>query len=141
VEHDGAELSLAEQVRWLRWNVVERHVERDEARRELRHLRDLGDRQQSEALRYVAGAFDRLRTRVATVNAVDVLIAHQRRDSASCLCGWAELGLSHAAHQVAMLADAGHLCSSAACDRCGRACVPVERSDDEVRCANCDGWD
>jgi hypothetical protein len=38
-----------------------------------------------------------------------VLIAHQRRDNRSCLCGWAELGKSHAGHQVAMLREAGVL--------------------------------
>jgi hypothetical protein len=32
-----------------------------------------------------------------------VLVAHQRFDIGSCLCGWAELGKSHAGHQVAML--------------------------------------
>jgi hypothetical protein len=34
---------------------------------------------------------------------VDVLIAHQRRDSESCICGWAELGKSHSRHQEAMV--------------------------------------
>ena len=29
---------------------------------------------------------------------VDVFVYHFRRDSASCGCGWAELGRSHAAH-------------------------------------------
>lgn len=38
-----------------------------------------------------------------------VLIAHQRLDIRSCLCGWAELGLSHAAHQVDELRRAGLL--------------------------------
>lgn len=38
-----------------------------------------------------------------------VLIAHQRRDVGSCLCGWAELGRSHAGHQVAALREAGVL--------------------------------
>ena len=38
-----------------------------------------------------------------------ILISHQRRDVGSCLCGWAELGKSHAGHQVAMLRDAGLL--------------------------------
>lgn len=38
-----------------------------------------------------------------------VLIAHQRLDVGSCLCGWAELGKSHAGHQVAMLSAAGVL--------------------------------
>lgn len=36
-----------------------------------------------------------------------VLVAHQRRDLGSCLCGWSELGKSHPRHQVAMLREAG----------------------------------
>lgn len=38
-----------------------------------------------------------------------ILIAHQRRDYRSCLCGWSELGKSHPGHQVAMLREAGLL--------------------------------
>lgn len=38
-----------------------------------------------------------------------ILVAHQRRDHRSCLCGWAELGRSHARHQVAALRAAGLL--------------------------------
>ena len=38
-----------------------------------------------------------------------ILVAHQRRDISSCLCGWAELGKSHPGHQVAMLREAGLL--------------------------------
>jgi hypothetical protein len=38
-----------------------------------------------------------------------ILIAHQRRDVGSCLCGWSELGRTHAGHQVKMLAEAGVL--------------------------------
>jgi hypothetical protein len=38
-----------------------------------------------------------------------ILIAHQRRDVGSCLCGWSELGKSHAGHQVAKLREAGLL--------------------------------
>jgi hypothetical protein len=45
----------------------------------------------------------------APTTAVDVLIAHQRRDAGSCLCGWAELGRSHAAHQADALREAGLL--------------------------------
>lgn len=41
--------------------------------------------------------------------AEQVLVAHQRLDIRSCLCGWAELGKSHARHQVAMLGEAGVL--------------------------------
>lgn len=41
--------------------------------------------------------------------AESVLIAHQRHTSDSCLCGWRDLGRSHAAHQVAMLRRAGVL--------------------------------
>lgn len=44
-----------------------------------------------------------------TAEAVLILVAHQRYDITGCLCGWAELGKSHAAHQVAMLAEAGLL--------------------------------
>lgn len=38
-----------------------------------------------------------------------ILISHQRRDAGSCLCGWAELGKSHAGHQVEQLRAAGLL--------------------------------
>lgn len=38
-----------------------------------------------------------------------ILVAHQRHDIQSCLCGWAQLGASHAAHQVDMLRRAGVL--------------------------------
>jgi hypothetical protein len=38
-----------------------------------------------------------------------LLIAHQRMDAGSCLCGWAELGKSHAAHQADELARLGLL--------------------------------
>jgi hypothetical protein len=37
----------------------------------------------------------------------EVLAAHQRQNSSSCLCGWAELGRSHPAHQAAALTAAG----------------------------------
>lgn len=45
----------------------------------------------------------------ADVTAEVILIAHQRRDIGSCLCGWSELGRSHAGHQVAMLREAALL--------------------------------
>jgi hypothetical protein len=38
-----------------------------------------------------------------------LLIAHQRMDAGTCLCGWAKLGKSHAAHQADELARAGLL--------------------------------
>ena len=38
-----------------------------------------------------------------------LLVAHQRRDSGSCLCGWSELGKSHAAHVAVVLDVAGAL--------------------------------
>ena len=38
-----------------------------------------------------------------------VLVAHQRRNSASCLCGWSELGRSHAGHVAEMLDAVGAL--------------------------------
>lgn len=37
----------------------------------------------------------------------DVLVAHQRHNLRSCLCGWDALGKSHAEHQAAMLVEAG----------------------------------
>lgn len=43
-----------------------------------------------------------------------ILIAHQRRDSGSCLCGWSELGKSHAGHQAAELRKAGLLAPDSA---------------------------
>lgn len=42
-----------------------------------------------------------------------ILIAHQRRDVGSCLCGWAELGKSYAGHQAAELRAAGLLVQDA----------------------------
>lgn len=41
--------------------------------------------------------------------AAAVLVAHQRRDDTSCLCGWAELGRSHAEHVAWVLDSAGAL--------------------------------
>lgn len=41
--------------------------------------------------------------------ATAILVAHQRRDFGSCLCGWDDLGRSHPQHQVAMLREAGLL--------------------------------
>ena len=51
-----------------------------------------------------------------TVSAIAeaVLVAHQRYDIWGCLCGWSELGKSHAAHQVKMLAEAGALAADSA---------------------------
>lgn len=41
--------------------------------------------------------------------ATAVLVAHQRRDAGSCLCGWGELGHSHARHVARVLRSAGAL--------------------------------
>ena len=41
--------------------------------------------------------------------AAAVLVAHQRRNAGSCLCGWSELGRSHAEHVAGVLAAAGAL--------------------------------
>jgi hypothetical protein len=38
-----------------------------------------------------------------------ILVAHQRHTSSSCLCGYSDLGRSHARHQVTMLRNAGLL--------------------------------
>lgn len=41
---------------------------------------------------------------------IDVLVAHQRKDLTSCICGWAELGRSHAEHVAnALEAEVGPL--------------------------------
>ena len=45
----------------------------------------------------------------ADETAVAILVAHHRRDIRGCLCGWSELGKSHAWHQVAMLREAALL--------------------------------
>lgn len=42
-----------------------------------------------------------------------LLIAHQRRDVGSCLCGWDELGRSHAGHVAYTLDRAGLLAAEA----------------------------
>jgi hypothetical protein len=39
----------------------------------------------------------------------DVLVYHQReKDGGGCICGWFELGRSHAVHQVTELHEAGY---------------------------------
>ncbi len=53
-----------------------------------------------------------------TETAKAILVAHQRRDIESCLCGWAQLGQSHAGHQVLMLVAAGLLASERAAVDC-----------------------
>lgn len=47
-----------------------------------------------------------------TAAAEATLVAHQRLDITGCLCGWSELGKSHACHQVQMLTDAGVLAAT-----------------------------
>lgn len=46
-----------------------------------------------------------------------ILVGHQRYSHRGCLCGWSELGRSHAEHQAAMLRAAGLLCGEAGSDR------------------------
>jgi hypothetical protein len=41
--------------------------------------------------------------------AASSLVAHQRRDAASCLCGWSVLGESWAVHVAEVLDAAGAL--------------------------------
>lgn len=41
--------------------------------------------------------------------AASILVAHQRKDAATCLCGWSELGHSHAEHVAEILDLAGAL--------------------------------
>jgi len=53
----------------------------------------------------------------ADATAEAILVAHQRRDFGSCLCGWAELGKSHPRHQVEMLREASLLNDAPASDR------------------------
>jgi hypothetical protein len=38
--------------------------------------------------------------RVSLDTTREVLIAHQRQNAGSCLCGWAKLGYAHAEHQA-----------------------------------------
>jgi hypothetical protein len=38
--------------------------------------------------------------------AAAVLVYHQRKDITSCMCGWSELGKSHAAHQARLALEA-----------------------------------
>jgi hypothetical protein len=49
----------------------------------------------------------------APTTAAEVLVVHQRRNASSCLCGWAELGRSHANHQADALREAGLLVEGA----------------------------
>jgi hypothetical protein len=37
----------------------------------------------------------------------EILVAHQRQNSSSCLCGWSKLGHSHPEHQADALTAAG----------------------------------
>jgi hypothetical protein len=53
-------------------------------------------------------------TETVSRTAEAILVAHQRRDFGSCLCGWSELGKSHPAHQVRMLVEAGTLAADGA---------------------------
>lgn len=64
-----------------------------DARPPTRHVRTWG------------GAGDDVYDQLATA----VLVAHQRRDAGSCLCGWSELGASHAQHVAGVLRAAGAL--------------------------------
>ncbi len=43
-----------------------------------------------------------------------LLIIHQRTESLECLCGWNDLGKSHAQHQAEVLSDFGLLVSRVA---------------------------
>jgi hypothetical protein len=45
--------------------------------------------------------------------ATEVLVAHQRHNASSCLCGWSKLGHSHPAHQArfVLFAATPHLLS------------------------------
>jgi hypothetical protein len=38
----------------------------------------------------------------------EVLIAHFRKNSSSCFCGWSDWGQSHAQHVIDMLYDEGY---------------------------------
>lgn len=67
-----------------------------------------------------------------------ILIAHQRRDVGSCLCGWAELGKSHAGHQVAVLREAGLLPTSD--DDALQECRAETRSWDHFRPEQIDSY-
>jgi hypothetical protein len=58
-----------------------------------------------------------------------LLIAHQRRDAGSCLCGWDEVGKSHAAHQADELARTGLL---AAADHRARLAAAADGFHDAV---------
>ncbi len=40
---------------------------------------------------------------------IAILIAHQRKNSLACFCGYAKLGASHPGHVVEMLRNAGVL--------------------------------
>jgi hypothetical protein len=68
---------------------------------------DLTDNARQEIAQLTRFAADTQRDPAERATAL--LTAHQRRDAGSCLCGWAELGKSHARHQADMLARAGLL--------------------------------
>lgn len=69
----------------------------------------LGARRDPNLCCHVYGVEDRTAIDAVNAAAAAILVAHQRRDISGCLCGWAELGKSHPAHQVAKLREAGVL--------------------------------
>jgi hypothetical protein len=68
-----------------------------------------------------------------------VLISHQRRDVGSCLCGWAELGKSHAGHQIVMLSEAGLLATPAG-NEASQECEAETRSWDHFTAEQMDSY-
>lgn len=64
-----------------------------------------------------------------------ILVAHQRKDIGGCLCGWAKLGRSHAAHVAEILEVAGALR-----DRPPSLSLPIDTHparDEHGICGNC----
>lgn len=66
---------------------------------------------------------------------VDVLVHHQRRDAQHCLCGWGELGASHAAHVADVYEQS--VAARDPLDEPGCTCGVVAGSGTEMRLVGC----
>lgn len=68
-------------------------------------MADVSRNAQQEITHLTSFAADTKRDPTERVAAL--LIAHQRWDVGGCLCGWNQLGMSHALHQAEVIAEAG----------------------------------
>jgi hypothetical protein len=69
----------------------------------------IGGIEEGEPTRPIADSLRRLLVKRQTKSVAQILIDHQRMDCEACLCGWTELGTSHAGHVESILRQAGKL--------------------------------